>query len=265
MDNIDKYLKIDDYINNRLSKEDLISFEKQILKDPKLAEEVEINKNLFALYETEAWRNITKLNKEGIDYQKYLLSNDAKKVKKAILSANNKYRTNCIRPVTYFKRYGIAASFILLVGLSYTIQTHKNSPEELYIEYINSAELPSLTNRSDEDKLLSDAEELFIRKKYNETLRLLGLYDSKYKSKSINSLLYKGMSHLELNQYSEAYKIFNTIKNSNSLDKNKAYWFLAATALKQEDLITTKKILKLIVDNSYYNHQKATELLSKIN
>tara|TARA_B110001454_G_scaffold185079_1_gene181106 strand:+ start:344 stop:1141 length:798 start_codon:yes stop_codon:yes gene_type:complete len=265
MDNIEKQLKIDDYINNRLTKEELISFEKDLFKDHELADVVKINKNLFALYETEDWEEMNILNKEGIDYQEYLLSDDAKKIKKAIFTANNRYKTNSISPTKYFKRYGIAASLILLIALGYTIETNKDSSENLYTEFINSSELPSLTSRSDADKLLSDAEELFINKQYTGALRSLELYDKKYETKSINALLYKGMCHLELNQYSEASIIFNTIKNSDSLDKNKAYWYLAATSLKQGDNDTSKKILQLIIDNSYFNHRKAKDLLSKIN
>ena len=153
----------------------------------------------------------------------------------------------------------------MLIALGYTIETHEDSSKNLYIEFVNPSELPSLTNRSDADKLLSDAEELFINKQYTGVLRSLELYDKKYETKSINALLYKGMCHLELNQYSEASIIFNTIKNSDSLDKNKAYWYLAATSLKQGDNDTSKKILQLIIDNSYFNHLKAKDLLSKIN
>ncbi|MDC3388844.1 tetratricopeptide repeat protein, partial [Flavobacteriaceae bacterium] len=230
-----------------------------------LAQEVKINKNLYALYETEDWGEIDILNKDGIDYQEYLLSDDANKIKKAIHNANTKYNLNNITPTKYFKRYGIAASLILLIALGYTIETHEDSSKNLYIEFVNPSELPSLTNRSDADKLLSDAEELFINKQYTGALRSLELYDEKYETKSINALLYKGMCHLELNQYSEASTIFNTIKNSDSLDKNKAYWYLAATSLKQEDIDTAKKILQFIVDNSYFNHRKAKDLLKKIN
>jgi hypothetical protein len=265
MDNIEKHIKIDDYINNRLSKIELIAFEKQLFKDHELAQEVKINKNLYALYETEDWGEINILNKDGIDYQEYLLSDDAYKIKKAIHNANTKYNLIDITPTKYFKRYGIAASLILLIALGYTIETHEDSSQNLYIEFVNPSELPSLTNRSDADKLLSDAEELFINKQYTGALRSLELYDEKYETKSINALLYKGMCHLELNQYSEASTIFNTIKNSDSLDKNKAYWYLAATSLKQEDIDTAKKTLQLIVDNSYFNHRKAKDLLTKIN
>lgn len=265
MENVDKYLKIDDYINNRLSKEELIAFKKELFQNPELAQEVNINKNLYALYDSEDWTDINKLNKDGIYYQEYLLSDDAKKIKKAIKVANNKYRLNSISPFIYIKRYGIAASLVLLIGLAYTFENNDNSSSKLYKEFVSLSELPSLTNRSDADKLLSDTEELYLNKEYIRALRTLELYDEKYHKKPTNVLLYEGMCHLELNQFSKAKTIFNSIKNSNSLDKNKAYWYLAATSLKQEDIDTSKNILQLIVDNSYFNHRKAKDLLTKIN
>jgi len=256
---------IDDYLNNRLSREDLIVFEKQLFTDHDLAEEVRINKNLFALHETEAWEDIKILNNDGIAYQEYLLSDDAQKMKAAINNASNKYKRNSITPIKRYRWYGVAASLALLIAFSYTFTSNQNTPENLYADYSNLSELPSLTQRSDADKLLSDAEKLFTDKQYLGAVRSLELYSEKYKSKSANPLLYKGMCHLELKQYSKAKHIFNTLKNSDALDKNKAHWYLALTSLKQKDIVSTKKTLKLIIDNSYYNNTKAQQLLAKLN
>ena len=232
MDDANKHQMIDDYLNERLSREDLIAFEKQLFTDHELAEEVRINKNLFALHETEAWDDIKILNKDGIAYQEYLLSDDAKKIKSAINNANNKYKRNSITPIKRYRWYGIAASLVLLIAFSYTFTSNQNTPENLYADYSNLSDLPSLTQRSDADKLLSDAEELFLNKQYLGAVRSLELYNEKYNSQSVNTLLYKGMCYLELKQYSKAEQIFNTLQNSDSLDKNKAYWYLALTSSK---------------------------------
>jgi len=265
MNDVSKDQMIDDYLNDRLSREDLIAFEKQLFTDHHLAEEVRINKNLFALHETEAWEDIKALNNDGIAYQEFLLSDDAKKIKLAINSANNKYKRNSITPMKRYRWYGVAASLVLLIAFSYTFTSNQNTPENLYADFSNLSELPSLTQRSDADKLLSDAEKLFLNKQYLGAVRSLELYREKYNSQSANTLLYKGMCHLELKQYPKAKEVFNTLQNSNSLDKNKAYWYLALTSLKQENIANTKKTLKLIITNSYYNHQKAEQLLAKLN
>jgi len=260
----DKQQIIDDYLNNRLSREDLIAFEKQLFVNHDLAEEVRINKNLFALHETEAWEDIKVLNKDGIAYQEYLLSDDAQKIKAAISTANNNYNRKSISPFKNYRWYGVAASLVLLIAFSYTFTANQNSPQNLYDDYSNLSELPSLTQRSDADKLLSDAEKLFLDEQFLGAVRSLELYDEKYVSKSANTLLYKGMCYLELKQYSKAKQVFAILQNSDSLDKNKAHWYLALTSLKQGNTAGTKKTLKLIIANSYFNHHKAKQLLAKM-
>lgn len=265
MNDVNKDQIIDDYLRGRLSKESLIAFEKQLFTDHELAEEVRINKNLFALHETDEWDEIKVLNEDGIAYQEYLLSDDAQKIKSAISSAQNKYKRNSIAPIKRYRWYGIAASLMLLIAVSYTFTSNQNEPETLYTDFSNLTELPSLTQRSDADKLLSDAEEMFLNKQYLGAVRSLELHNEKYNSQSANILLYKGMCYLELKQFSKAEEVFNTLKNSDALDKNKAYWFLALTSLKQENLSLTKNTLQLIVTNSHYNHKKAKQLLAKLN
>ncbi len=256
---------IDDYLNSRLSRENLIAFEKQLFTDHDLAEEVKISKNLFALHGTESWEDINVLNEDGIAYQEYLLSDDAKKIKLAINNASKKYNRKSITSTKRYRWYSIAASLVLLIAFSYTFTGNQNTPENLYADYSNLSELPSLTQRSDADKLLSEAEKLFLNEEYVGAVRSLELYNEKYNSQSANTLLYKGMCYLELKEYSKAEQIFNSLQNSDTLDKNKAYWYLALTSLKQEDITSTRKTLQLIIANSYYNHQKAKQLLAKLN
>jgi len=265
MDDTTKIQQINDYLNGELSREELIAFKKQMFKDPELAEEVAINKNLFALHETEVWEDITILNKDGIAYQEYLLSDDAQKIKTAINNAKNKYKHHSITPLKRYRWYGVAASLVLLIAFSYTFTSNQNSPENLYADFSNLSELPSLTQRSDADKLLSDAEQLFLNKEFLGAVRSLELYNEKYNEKSANTILYRGICNLELKQYSKAEKLFNELKESDLLDKNKAYWYLALSSLKQKDITKTKKILQVIVNNSYYNHKQANQLLTKLN
>lgn len=265
MDDETKNLLIDDYLNGNLSREELIAFKKQMFADPELAEEVAINKNLFALHETDVWKDITVPNKDGIDYQEYLLSDEAKSIKSAINNANNKYKHHSITPLKQYRWYGVAASLVLLIAFSYTFTSNQDTPENLYADFSNLSELPSLTQRSDADKLLSDAEQLFLNKEYLGAVRSLELYNEKYNNKSANTILYRGICNLELKQYTKAEKLFNELRDSDLLDKNKAYWYLALSSLKQKDIAKTKKILQVIVNNSYYNHKQANQLLTKLN
>lgn len=265
MNDFNRDQMIDDYICGRLSKEDQISFQNQLDRDPDLTEVVAINKNLFAFHGSSSWKEITTLNNEGKLYRNYLLSKDAQTIKTAINNAQYSYKQQTSSPIKLYKWYAAAASVVLLIAFSYIFTSNQNSPENLYADFSNLSELPSLTQRSDADKLLSDAEELFLNKQYIAAVRSLELYNEKYNSNTSNTLLYKGMCYLELNDFSKAKTHFNALKNTNSLDHNKAFWYLALTSLKQKNIKETKQLLQLIVNESYFNHQKAEELLAILN
>lgn len=254
---------IDDYLRGRMTKEALIDFKKRLFTDHDLAAEVEISKNLYALYNCEEWEDITHLNEDGVAYQEYLLSDDAQEIHAAIIEAQNNYKRVSITPRKQFNRwYAVAASLVLLIAFSYTfVQNSNNSTSNLYATYSDLSDLPSLTLRSDADKLLSDAEQLFNKEEYQGALRSLELYEEKYQKNNPNAILYKGICFMELNKFEDAKQTFNTLKNSNALDKNKAYWYLALTSLKQKDVVTAKNLLSSIVENSYHNHSKASQLL----
>lgn len=265
MNDVNKQQMIEDYLSGRLSKEDYNAFKKELFENHSLAEEVNINRNLFALYNTDSWEEISVLNEDGENYKNYLLSNDAQNIKNAINNAQGTYKRQAIFPIKLYKWYGAAASVVLLIAFSYIFTSNQNSPENLYADFSNLSELPSLTQRSDADKLLSDAEELFLNKEYLGAVRSLELHNEKYNSSSSNTLLYRGMCYLELNDYSKAEELFNSLKNGKSLDNKKAYWYLALTFLKQNKTKETKRTLQIIVENSYYNHNKAKELLAILN
>jgi tetratricopeptide (TPR) repeat protein len=70
---------------------------------------------------------------------------------------------------------------------------------------------------------------------------------------------------LELENYREAIQTFDKLRNSNTLDNHKAYWYTALVYLKQNNAENAKKVLQTLVqDTSNYNYEKAIELLKKL-
>jgi len=260
-----RILTIDQFLKGNLSDAERLNFKKEMFADPSLAEEVSINKNLFALFETEEWDEIHHLNEDGVAYEEYILSDDAKKIQGAITEANNKYRRTSISPRKRYSWYAVASSFVILLAVGYSLWfTNNSTPENLYADYSDLSNLPSLTLRNDADKLLSDAEQLFLQKEYTGALRALELFEAKYATSNPSTILYKGICLLETDNYDKATEEFTLLKNSNTLDSDKAYWYLALTHLKQKDIKSTKSLLKEIVQNKYHNHVKANQLLLQI-
>ncbi|MFD0962562.1 hypothetical protein [Pseudofulvibacter geojedonensis] len=265
MNDQQRTLIIDQFLRGNLSDAERLQFKKEMFADPSLAEEVQINKNLFAMFETDEWEEIHHLNKDGVAYEEYILSEDAKKIQQAITEANKQYRRTSISPRKRYSWYAVASSFVILLAVGYSLWfTDSNTPENLYADYSDLSSLPSLTLRNDADKLLSDAEQLFLEKEYTNALIALELYEAKYKTSNPSTILYKGICLLETNNFNKAAETFTLLQNSNTLDSDKAYWYLAMTHLKRKDLKTTKSLLKEIVKNKYHNHVKANQLLLQI-
>ena len=256
---------INDYLNKTLSKDKYIEFSKQMLSDPILAEDVRIQKNLYALFETEKWEDINVLNDDGIAYESFLLSDECSELMKSIHEANTQYKRVSLSPrkINFIKYAAVACIALVLSTASFLMFNSNQTSTELYASY-NNFDLPSLTLRSDADKLLADAEHSFLQKDYNATLNTIALYENSYDNDLPTVILYKGLSHLELNHYDDAIKYLEEFKNGDYLDSNKAYWYLALANLKQNNIKTTKSILNTIVSNSYFNHEKANQLLHKL-
>lgn len=265
MNDEQRILTIDHFLKGNLSDNERLNFKKEMFADPSLAEEVQINKNLFALFETDEWEDIHQLNEDGVAYEEYILSDDAKKIQGAITEANKQYKRTSISPRKRYSWYAVASSFIILLAVGYSLWfNNNNTPENLYADYSDLSDIPSLTLRNDADKLLSEAEQMFLQKEYTGALRALELFEAKYATSNPSTILYKGICFLETNNYDKASETFTLLKNSNTLDSDKAYWYLALTHLKQKDLAETKSLLQEILKNKYHNHVKANQLLLQI-
>ena len=102
-----------------------------------------------------------------------------------------------------------------------------------------------LTVRGTQDELLTKAENSFNNKNFTEAetyfTQLLNI-----ESENQEFQLYKAISEIELNKFSEAEALLKQISKGNSVFKNKATWYLALSKLKQEDYKTCSEILKTI-------------------
>ena len=93
------------------------------------------------------------------------------------------------------------------------------------------------------------------------------LFSGELKNNSSNSnlYLYLGISQMELNQFEESQKTLNSLINSNLIDSEKGYWFKGLSYLKSNRINEAKIMFQKIIDNSYYSHLKASEILIKLN
>ncbi|HIC32524.1 MAG TPA: tetratricopeptide repeat protein [Flavobacteriaceae bacterium] len=157
-----------------------------------------------------------------------------------------------------FYKLAIAASVALLLGF-FVFNQFSGDPS--YSDFANYDQI-SLTVRGENDALLKDAETAFNTKNY-EDAELLFNQILEEDSSNIEIQLYKSISLVETNQFSEADELLNGISEGNSIYKNKAMWYLALSKLKQEDFEACKTVLKNIPEDTE-DYKQAQKLLNKL-
>jgi hypothetical protein len=154
-------------------------------------------------------------------------------------------------------QYAMAASVAIFIGIySYSLFSIPT-----YGDFANFNEI-SLTVRGGENELLTKAEKSFNNKSFTEAetyfTQLLSIESENQEFK-----LYKAISGIELNKFTEAEVLLKQISKGNSVFKNSANWYLALSKLKQKDYKTCSEILKRIPSDAG-DYKNAQKLLKKL-
>ncbi|WP_062054499.1 tetratricopeptide repeat protein [Aquimarina longa] len=235
--------KIEQYLTNRLSPEDLIAFKKEIHTNPQLQEEIEKHRVLHKILE----------DQDTLIFKEKLAQ---------ISSTIKQQDTTSQKKSTFFSFWKIAASIAILIGIGislwYTSNTI-NQTQGLYKAYY--VPFPS------EDTIRGEiTEEQGILKNYTK-----GAYEAVITTleKHPNLMnqqrlrLYLGNSYLNTNQEEKAIKQFIAIRNKDRYYEI-AQWYLSLTYLKMNDSKKTKTLLKNIINYDGVYKDKASQLLKAL-
>lgn len=223
----DIYILIDRYLAGELSEDELRSFEKRLQDDFQFAEKVH-------LYEDAAKNLSDKFsNEEGESSLRRSLEKIAE------------------REITYGKRHKViqlkwywAAASVAIVAAVFAYSFFNPG----YNEFASHDPL-LLVERGNSGTTAARAEKAFNDRNYKAALvNLNSLLVSD--NQNIELLLSKGICLLELNDFDEAEKVLDTIQNSNSIYREKAIWYMALSALKQEQYDKCKLILRRVPEGA---------------
>ena len=264
------YEMIEAYLNQNLSDKDRIAFEERMQNDIDLAQEVAINKEMYVQYSG----NTSKEQRTPVDQQElqalrnHLRSKEVQELSQKIKAGKEIYdteNTNAKKPILRYLYYAAAAAALVFLVNRFFINP-TISTEELYAEYSTWENLPSLTVKGVDQQLLAKGEALFIDKKYIEAIPLFTSYlDAHQEIVNPQVLTYLGIAYLESNTFENARITFNRLLHSNTLENDRAYWYIALTYLKEgndKQAIENLKLLRKNPDNFYYI--KAGALLSEL-
>lgn len=263
--NIEDDILIERFLRNQLSESEQKQVLERIETDAAFKEKVDFERELLESLNEDDWHFIENYNKEQVEeYTSILRTKELIDLKEELKRVNEKHKEDVSTPNRFnWKRVLVSSAAVLAIMFSIYLFTNNSTTEELYVEYLNVSDLPSLVSRDDTSNQLTKAQELFEAAKYSETLTILNKAMTSEEDNA-SLLLYKGISEMELNRFAKANTTFNTLISSNLLDAQKGHWYKALLYLKQGDEENAKATLETIVSQSYYNTEKAKALLGKL-
>jgi predicted Zn-dependent protease len=240
----DLYILIDRYLAGEMNAGEQKDFEDRIKNDGDFAEKVLLYRSL-----TENLKS--RFSGEDAETQ---LRESLSAISKSEFVPEKKARVISLR----WYHWAAAAS-IALLAIAWFYNNTSTLPE--YSQYAFRGSL-SLAERGGNDSLQLEAEEAFNSKKYAQAIQPLNkLLEADPANAELQ--LFKGICLVELDQVKEAESIFNAIRDSNPVYKDKAIWYLALSALKQKDYDRCRALLEQLSADSE-DHSKAMELLDRL-
>jgi tetratricopeptide (TPR) repeat protein len=238
----DIYTLIERYLAGELNPDENKAIEDRIKSDPDFAEKVAL------------FRSLSENLKSRFSGEQ-----DEQRLRESLQAISKAELTKKSGKVISLQWYHwAAAASIAILGVFWFYTTTPTLPH--YSQYAFHGSL-SLAERGD-DSLVHKAEGAFNSAKYEQAVPLFNqLLEAEPDNTELQ--LYKGVSLLELDRYKEAESIFQAIKESNTVYRDRAIWYLALSALKQKDYDKCKAFLDQLSPDSE-DHGKAEEILKRL-
>ncbi|WP_298329824.1 hypothetical protein [uncultured Dokdonia sp.] len=256
--------EIEQYLGGMMTPEQELAFENKMSADITLYEEVLLIEDIN-LYLNDKFYDNSKSQDIDLNTNVSLLSE--KEIRERIEEVNSLYKAKNFsknrRSRIVYCISSTAAIIMLCMGIYFFYS--KKSNLDLYTAFYSENDLPSFTTRSVDVNLLSQIEKSFKAGDIDIALENLNAYINTSEYVDPLSYIYKGLIYSEKGQLSEAIKQLEILKNSDSLDAEKATWFEALVYLKFEDENNVELLLRDIASNpSHYKYSEAIALLDKL-
>lgn len=256
---------IQDFFREEITAENRAMVLERVKNDTDFRDAFFLEKQQFEHYNEADWSFMDNSDLEELNaYEALFKSEQTQRLKASIQEASAQYHKSDKKPSKKWLFYAAAAMLVLMFSV-YSIIDSKDTPQQLFSMYFNPDELPGLAVRgANEDDILLKAEQLFNEQKYAEAIPLL---DQSIASmdKDLGAIyLYKGISHMEIEQFDTAETTFNSLIESDLLDAQKGHWYKALLYLKNDELEKAQNTLQEITTNNYYHKEKAAALFKAL-
>lgn len=257
---------IESYLLGHLSKEENVIVEKRMSEDVRFRESVLLQKELITSLDENDWSFVKKVAPEKIqEYEALFKSKETAQLKEAILQAQSDYKNNISKKKRPWFYYLSAAIIAVIITISILLPKDQ-TPQDLYVTYYTTSDIPSLVSRGgEEDNALIEAERYFENAAYTKALEILTPKATTAIKNKATVLLYKGISEMELGQVEKAHATLDQLIGSDLIDAPMGLWYKALLYLKTEDILKAKEILtEISASPSNFKYEEAKELLEKL-
>ena len=260
--------QIDAYLRDELSQEGKVEFESLLEQDDELREEFKIHQDLYNHFSEVDLMNVVPASENSGKQalMDYFESQEAENLKQTISRVRNQPAadepSSKVSRNIFFGAFAMAASIALIIVFN-IYNTDVYGPD-LYAEYSTWESMPSLTVRQGVNDL-SEAQSLFEAGHYQEVYDLLKSYGQGGELTTSNVLIYLSVTCIELNKFEEADTYLERLIASDAVDFSKGYWYQSLSLLKQDKKAEAVQVLmKIASEPTYYNHEKAKDLLEQL-
>jgi tetratricopeptide (TPR) repeat protein len=239
--------KIEDFLENNLTDRDLENFKEKMNNDPELRKECQLRRDI----------NSAICEDDIMDLRSNLenICSDENSSSKQVRLIN-------------FKKYWVAASVIVIFGLSYFLYPGESlSNEDLFNEYYRPYNV-IVNKRSagfNTNEVLQKAMFYYETKDYIKALSLFRKVLEK-DSTDITGNFYSGISNIEIKKYSEAnFNFKKVIKHNNNFFIEQSEWYLGFCYLMTDQREKAIEQFEKIASGFGFYQAKAKEILDRIN
>ncbi|WP_276165529.1 tetratricopeptide repeat protein [Zobellia alginiliquefaciens] len=245
---MDKELLLYNYFSNQLTVEQQHQFEELLKMDIDFKKQFDFENNLKGVIREKENENL-KAKLKGFE--------------KEIESATPVRKL----PRTYYRKWAMAASIALLVGLGWLGYNNFSGTDyqELYNE--NFQEYPNtvyaITRGTETNSSLE--REAYVAYETNDNAKAIQLFTElkeTYDSENVN--FYLAQSYLENNQLPEAISYFAEVAQNDGEFAPQALWYAALSYVKIEQKDKAIASLKLLIADGRYKKDKAMVLLDEL-
>lgn len=271
----EKYWQIDQYLRGELSGPERTDFEIQLATDKDLAAEIDlyqtIDEHLSAHFAGEKKRIALQKNlktQEKLFFDSFAFEEEEKENKKVTAKPKiiSLFDNLQMQMQMRMRMIGLATSLaaililaLLLPPFWQTIYTQN----DLYAEYATKHRTaPAFVTRGGIENLLLQAENAFTQGQYAQAIQAFDAYVVQQPTQKTDILLWRGLAHLELEQFADALRDFTELSQSDTALKFEGMWYGAMVHLKQGDVEASKKQLVHIKKGADY-YEDAQDLLHK--